>query len=255
MNQGKESLGHEDLRKICLQRASFYRFLVRAFKTEVDVAFLYITGGLQPKIAYLASFQSKGEFVEGARLLDELAREIKAIKTNQERDALLTNLAVEYVSMFLAMGKKPVFLTESANRTVEHVNYGSYFWKVKDAYQSLGFEKAKDFTEPEDHISVEFDFMAQLCSWTETSLEKNDFEYATRYLKLQKEFLDDHLTQWAFGVCDGIRAATQSTFYLALAYLTNGFLTMEVSLVALLESQLVALRKTLPQMQPQSGQS
>jgi putative dimethyl sulfoxide reductase chaperone len=255
MNQGKESLGLEDVRKICSQRASFYRFLARGFKIEVDVAFLYITRALQPKVAYLASFQSKGEFAEGSRLLDELSHEIKAIKTNQERDSLLTDLAVEFARMFLAVGKKPVFLTESANRTVEHVNYGSYFWKVKDAYQSLGFEKAKDFTEPEDHISVEFDFMAQLCGWTETSLEKNDFEYAARYLKLQKEFLDEHLAQWAFGVCDGIRGATQSTFYLALAYLTKGFLTMEGSLIALLESQLAAIRESLPQTQPQSAQS
>ena len=232
-----------------MRRADFYRFLARAFKKEVDVAFLYIATAFQPTVTFLSSWQSKGELADGARRLETLVSEIKSVKTNQQRDALLTNLAVEYASMFLSVGKTPVYLSESANTTADHVNYGESYFQVKDAYNSLGFEKSKDYLEPDDHISVELDFMAELCLWTRASLEKNDFEYAARYLKLQKEFLDDHLGKWHLKVCEGIRGTTSSTFYLALANLTSGFLNLELSLVPHLGTELETL-KTAKQAGP-----
>jgi TorA maturation chaperone TorD len=255
MSHETESLGLEDIRKICTRRAEFYRFLGRAFKKEVDVAFLYITAAFQPTVTFLTSWQSKGELADGARLIEVLVGEIKAAKTRQQRETLLTNLAIEYTGMFLGIGLKPVYVTESANDTSDHVNYRPVYFQVKDAYKSLGFEKSKDFLEPEDHISVELEFLAQLCSWTQTSIERNDLEYALRYLKLQKEFLDDHLLKWHLKVCEGMRSATTSTFYLAIANLTSGFLALEGSLIVLLETQLRAINEALKPKNAESDQT
>jgi putative dimethyl sulfoxide reductase chaperone len=255
MSEENESLGLEDLRKICSRRAEFHRFLSRAFKKEVDVAFLYISAAFQPTVTFLTSWQRKGELADGARLLEMATSEIKAATTKQQRETLLNTLAAEYASMFLGVGLKPVYITESANSTPEHVNYQRPYFEVKDAYKSLGFEKPNDFLEPEDHIAMELDFMGQLCGWTKECLETSNFEYASRYLKLQKEFLDDHLSKWHLKVCEGMRRATSSTFYVALANLTSGFLALEGELILFLEAQLETLSKTVTKKVAESEQT
>jgi TorA maturation chaperone TorD len=96
-----------------------------------------------------------------------------------------------------------------------------------EAYRSLGFEKEKGFPDPEDHIAVEFEFMATLCRWTSKTLEKEDVENALAYFNLQREFLRDHIMRWVPQLCEKLRDAATSSYYKGLADLTDGFITLD----------------------------
>lgn len=94
-------------------------------------------------------------------------------------------------------------------------------------YQRSGFEKRKDYLEPEDHIAVELDYMANLCKQTHSSLEEKNLGEALRYVYLQRGFLTSHLRRWVPELCESLKDAAGSKLYKSLAYLTNGFISME----------------------------
>ena len=95
----------------------------------------------------------------------------------------------------------------------------------------LGFEKVKEFKEPEDHIAVELDFMAKLCGWIKESLESDETDAAMGYLRNQREFMDDHIMKWVPELCERLKNASESKFYTALAHLTQGFLDADSTLI------------------------
>lgn len=127
----------------------------------------------------------------------------------------------------LGVGTDPVHLVESVYLGKDHLLYEQPYHDVLAAYRSLSFEKDKDFPEPEDHVSVEFQFMAKLCRWTSQTLDKKDVENAIAYLNLQKEFLRDHLIKWVPQLSRKLESTATTGFYKALAHLTLGFISME----------------------------
>lgn len=216
----------DEARKVNLTRSAIYAFLSRAFKLEIDEPFLQAIATIQPTIELLSSSDEDGEMNEGNKLLIEFTEQVSRVK-GEEKSELLTDLAAEYASLFLGVGETPVFLVESVYLGKEHLLYEEPYHEVLAAYRSLGFEKEKTFTEPEDHVAVEFEFMANLCTWTLRSLEGGDVGNAIAYLGLQKEFLGDHITRWVPALCKKLGDTATSSFYKALAHLTNGFLTMD----------------------------
>ena len=55
--------------------------------------------------------------------------------------------------------------------------------------------KNDQYHEPDNHIAVELMYMAKLCEMTGEEV-KSDKERNLRYLGLQREFLETHLSQW-----------------------------------------------------------
>lgn len=224
----KDQMPPSETEKVNTTRAAIYTFLSRAFRVEVDENFLQSIVAIEPTIRSLADSQNgeEEELEEGGRELLEFARKVKGL-SDHERGRLLTDLAVEYASTFLGVGLEHVYLVESVYLGKDHLLYEEPFHAVLEAYKSLGFEKAKDFSEPEDHVAVEFDFMAKLCQWTSQNLEKQDIENAIAYLNLQKEFLGDHVLRWVPDLCRKLGDAATTGFYKALAHLTLGFVTID----------------------------
>jgi TorA maturation chaperone TorD len=217
------------IQKVNVARAAIYNFLSRAFKVEIDEKFLESIVAIEPTIRALGDSQNVEEIEElekGSRELHEFALQVKALK-DDERRKLLEDLAVEYASLFLGVGQKHVSLAESTYLGKEHLLYEEPYNEIIQAYKSLGFEKEKDFHEPEDHLAVEFEFMAMLCQWTSQTLEKEDVESTLAYLNLQREFLRDHLLKWVPDLCRKLEGAAANGFYKALAHLTFGFITIE----------------------------
>jgi len=209
-----------------LTRATMYSFLSRAFKIEVDDRFLLEIGEVEPTLRLLSQSQAGNELKEADRLLAEFAEQSKDLK-GEKKESLLTELAAEYASLFLGMGPKPVHLVESVHLSKDHLLYQQPFHEIIQAYKSLGYEKEKGFQEPEDHVAVEFDFMAKLCRWTAKTLDDGDIEKAIAYLNLQKEFLRDHLNLWVPKLCQELEKAAASPLYKGLAHLTKGFVAMD----------------------------
>jgi anaerobic sulfite reductase subunit A len=232
---GKNALSLEDLRMVNLSREKLYAFLSRLFAKEVDAETLTTITAVQPAIDLLASSQETREFEDGSRLLQEFIAETKALPS-EGREGLIKDLRAEFAGLFLAVGfpyrrKEHLLTCESAFSGKYRTYYDRPYLQVRNLYRRSGFEKRKDFLEPEDHIAVELDYMANLCKQTHLSLEDENFEDASRYLQLQKGFLRDHLLKWVPQLCKSLKEGTESKLYKSLAHLTNGFTSMEEQVV------------------------
>jgi TorA maturation chaperone TorD len=212
--------------RVNVTRAAVYSFLSRAFKIEVDERFLMNIAEIEPTLRLLSESQASHELKEASRLLAEFTKQSKGLR-GEKKEGLLTDLAAEYASLFLGVGPKPVHLVESVYLSKDHLLYQQPYHEIIQAYRSLGYEKEKGFHEPEDHVAVEFDFMANLCRWTSKTLNDGEVEKAIAYLNLQKELLRDHLNQWVPLLCQELEKAASSPFYKALAQLTNGFTALD----------------------------
>ncbi len=227
----------DEARKVILTRGTLYRLLARGFSLEVDEPFLEWLLKLQPVIADLALNSESEEFKEGSRLLSKF---VGAVKSNYEKDkhAFLQGLAAEYASLFLNVGLKPVHLAESVYLGKDHLLYEEPYFDVVRIYQIYGFKKRASFREPEDHISVELEFMAHLCDLAVLSIEQGKEDYAVGYLKNQKEFLETHLAKWTPELAKKLRWASKNDLYLAIADLLVGFVSTERSFAPQLAEEL-----------------
>ena len=232
---GVGALSVEDVRTVNVSRERFYAFLSRLFAKEVDEEALNTIVTAQPTIHSLASSQEAEELKDGSRLLQDFIGQAGVLKGKEKQD-WITDLRAEYAALFLAVGmpykgKERLLTCESAYLGKHHTYYDRPFFLVKDAYKRSGFEKRKDYLEPEDHIAVELDYMANLCKQSQLSLEENNLEDTSRYLNLQKDFLRDHLLKWVPDLCKSLKETADSKLYKSLAYLTNGFISMEGEVV------------------------
>jgi TorA maturation chaperone TorD len=119
-------------------------------------------------------------------------------------------------------------------------------------YSSIGFQVPADFKEPEDHIAMQFKFMAVLSKKIGGAIEVTKYEDASRLLDIQNKFIVEHLNKWIPQCCRLlISAAKERNFYQAIAHLTEGFLAMDYELIQREMSQ--AIRQTQPGDSIQAG--
>jgi len=225
------------VRKATVTRGTLYRLLSRGFSTEVDEPFVDQLLKLQPVVSGLAEDSENEDFMEGSRILGKF---VKRVESDYERDrrGFLLKLAAEYASLFLNVGLKPVHLAESVYLGKNHLLYEEPYFDVVRIYGLYGFKKKTAFREPEDHISVELEFMAHLCDLVALSIEQGKGDYASGYLKNQKEFLEMHLARWVPELVGKVRWASENDFYLAMAALLQGFVAIEGSFVSRLSEEL-----------------
>jgi TorA maturation chaperone TorD len=221
----------EELGRAAAARTTVYNFLSRSFSREVDSQFLGVIMDIQPTLSVLARSAENDDMKKGADLLREFLEQSKK-NYQAHKEEFLTRLAAEYAALFLNVGPKPVFLVESVYLSKRHILYEEPYFEISKAYSLLGFEKAKDFSEPEDHIAVELEFMAKLSERTSENIAKENLDHAAKYVNLQREFLEYHLTKWVPTLTDRLKEATDNLLYTALAHLTRGFIAQDAYFVA-----------------------
>lgn len=228
----------EEIKKATMTRGTLYRVLSRGFSLEVDEAYLEWMVLLQPMIKQLSAHTDNEDFRKGS---EKLAVFVDSVKANYEKDKakFLQDLAVEYASLFLNVGSKPVYLAESVYLGKEHLLYEEPYFDVVRIYQLYGFKKRQSFKEPEDHIAVELEFMAHLCDLACRSLEQGKNDYGAGYMKNQEEFLDLHLSKWVPELVKKLRWASKNEFYLAIGDLLSGFTSTDRITASEFEEQLL----------------
>jgi TorA maturation chaperone TorD len=238
----KDARMTEELRRATATRTAIYNFLSRSFSREVDSQFLMIIIGIQPRLTELAGSGEDDDMKRGTDLLREFLEGSRG-KYEADMNEFLTGLAAAYAALFLNVGAKPVYLVESVYLSSRHILYEQPYFEMTKAYSLLGFEKSKDFLEPEDHIAVELEFMARLSERTSKSIAEDNFDHATKYLNLQREFLEDHLMKWVPALTGKLIEASDNLFYTALAYLTRGFIAQDSYFVTHAYSELTEAGK------------
>ena len=223
----------ETQRQISLAREGIYIFLSRVFMYEIDNEFLTVIAAVQPALESLSSSQRDEDLKKASDMLVTFREKAKTFE-GEERGKLLTDLAVEFAALFLVPGKdvgqERVWPWESAYFTDPPRMFDEPYHECIQAYRLVGYEKPKDFNEGEDHIALELDFMAHLCRLALTSIDGGRIDFAAGYVKLQKEFLQDHLLRWVGKFSSRLVKISKRRpleFYRAIAIVLDTFVTMD----------------------------
>jgi len=196
-------------------RAGTYAFLSRLYRVEADKALLE-----QISEMGLSTEVEEPDISEGYALLEQFI--------GRTTESTLTELAVDYARLFLGVSRgSGAFPYESVYTSEGRLFMQEARDEVLKVFREEGLDRADDFTEPEDHVSLEFEFMAFLCHKTLDALQKCDDEDALGYLEKQKVFLDNHILNWVPTFCKDVERFAQTDFYKAAAKITHGYLRLE----------------------------
>jgi putative dimethyl sulfoxide reductase chaperone len=209
-------------------RHEVYLFLSKMYKAEISMEFLAKLTEENIASQIKASLESEGgSMEEGARSLYEY------LGASRHRDLREVGgeLAEEYASLFFGTQKNGLHPSESYYRSKDHLIMQEAWEQVALAYLKAGVGKRESYSEPEDHITVELEFMGFLCKKTADALEKKHYRAAKNCLKIQKEFIQKHLGCWIPQFAEDVARRTRSPFYKSLASITGGFIEVERTLV------------------------
>lgn len=201
--------------KLNKKRVNLYMFLSHLYLMEVDAEMLQ-----DLKMIAFPEGDYEEELAEGYKLMK------RAIDAYSEKD--LEQLAADYAATFLAAGiaqGNGAFPYESVYTSRRKLVGQEARSRAADMYCQFGLKLGKPvFKIPEDHISVEFDFMAYLCGqWASAG----DSDKRKDILEFQKRFFEEHLYNWVLLLgADAERYAT-TDFYKGLAKITRGFMRLE----------------------------
>ena len=103
---------------------------------------------------------------------------------------------------------------------------------VRQFYERAGTDISEDCIEMPDHIGMELEFMGLLCKIEKELLESADHSSLLKCIELQKTFLQEHLSQWAYVCCEEVIKHAVFGFYKAVARFTIEFLKSEEEYVS-----------------------
>jgi len=207
-------------------REVFFNFLSRSFQVEVDDEYLEMVTALLPHIEKMSSQTEVVSLNTGGKLLNKFVNRLSGLNPVAKK-ALLLDLARDFAYLFLT-GVKSVPTCESVYSSPEHLlKQGSYSDSLK-IYNSIGFQAKADFKGSEDHIAIQFKFMAILANRFNKAIEAGDYEDASQTLDIQFKFYEEHLNKWIPKFCQLMfKVAEERNFYLAITHLTAGFLVLD----------------------------
>jgi len=210
-------------------RSAIYNFLSRMYEKEITTELLKEMIDEKSPILRVEGLQEipDDELKNG---LEKLRKYLEGLKERDLEEARL-ELAVEYANLFLGIKGKPPHPSESAYRSEDHLIMQEPMDEVLHAYWDAGVNKDKKFTEPADHIAVELQFMAYLCRKTAEALGRNEKDNALKYLKMQKDFLRNHLSLWISPFVKDILDTAEVDFYKGIAIITKRFVELDNSMI------------------------
>ncbi len=96
--------------------------------------------------------------------------------------------------------------------------------QVRDWYGRFGLELAGNYREPEDHVGMEFGFLAHLSQLALRALEAGERGRFDELVQAQRDFLSQHPLRWVPKWCRQMDANARTDYYRGLARLARGVL-------------------------------
>jgi len=118
---------------------------------------------------------------------------------------------------------------ESVYRTVDRLVFDAPTFEVRAEYRSLGVQAPNFNREPDDHLGLEFSFLALLCTRGLEALEGKDQTAVDDALEAQHRFLREHLLCWAADCLGLVEANAETAFYQGVGALGLGVLAHAAS--------------------------
>lgn len=205
-----------ELTALMNDRMLAYCFLARAYRTAPDASFveaLRVSGaGERPDDDPLASF-----FAD----LGEASREQVRI-----------DLTADYNRLFLGMSSHPIAPFESVFTSTNGLLMQEARDEVVTVFHSEGFMIDPQFDLPEDHLSLELEFMSLMAARTQKALEGGNQTEAARCITVQRVFLEDHLSRWVPAFCEKFAKQARTKFFRGLAAMTTEQIQIDKTLLA-----------------------
>ncbi len=121
----------------------------------------------------------------------------------------------EFDGVFVSPGRPPVSLYASSYMAGRQ--RGQLLAELREDLQQMGYERAADSNEYEDHLSALCDVMRGLIA----------DDAATDAFAAQQVFFRNYLAPWYDRVCSAMTDAEQTAFYRAVARFAHAFFTNE----------------------------
>ncbi|MCF0228139.1 MAG: molecular chaperone TorD family protein [Parasporobacterium sp.] len=198
-------------------RGNVYRFLARIFILEVDKKLL----NDMKKMTFPESDESD--------IGDGYAK-LKAYLAEASEENII-DTEVDYAKVFLAAGEATglaAFPYESIYTSKKKMMNESCTSDAEKYYAARGLKaKAGMYKIPDDHVGLEFEFMAVLCEEAASAADSENEAAYEKALKDQKEFFDRHIRKWVPVFCNDVIKYARTDFYKAVGMITRGFISQE----------------------------
>lgn len=149
----------------------------------------------------------------------------------QERDALkeeeYQKLHWDYTRMFIGPYKLPAPPWESAYLNEDRLLFQKETLEVRRSYLKYSFLPKHYLHEADDHLGLELDFMYHLTEMVLEKIKEKSLDEAQEMLTDQGAFLDEHLLRWALDLAEDIAKNAETDFYVGMAKILKGFLTID----------------------------
>lgn len=200
---------------IMTYRAGMYTLLHTLYKTEITASVLSSLKN--------AGFPEKSENADLELGYGQIRDYLKDLSNDTEKE--VEDLAVDFARIFLAAGinhGEAAFPYESVYTSKKKLVMQEAWEEVKKIYEQSGLAVTNAGADyKEDHIACECEFMAYLATQTRASA------HALKLIRQQREFLENHLLNWAGAFCDDILKFASTDLYRGLANVTKGFLALD----------------------------
>ena len=210
----EEPLTDEELAMLLEQRSNSLAFLSRLYLREVDETLLDELHDM----LYPAETEDE-KLDKGYRLFATYLSNLWAES--------LTELSIDYAKCFLgnsvdAFGA--AYPYESVYTSEKRLMMQAARDEVLAIYRSCGFTKREDWTEGEDHLALELEFVRALNDRALAALNSGSYDEFTRLMTTQRNFMEFHVVGWVPMMTADLKRFAQTKFYQGLAYITEGFL-------------------------------
>ena len=186
-------------------RINFYALISRLLMSEADDALLDTIENDENIMEFFPSYKKwdRRKNLSRKELLESYI------------DADFTNLFLLHLIPYESFYTREDQMMETAGENPVLQLYNEYNFRV-----DLGKARAVSA----DHIGIEFEFMYMLCTAEKKALEDEDIDAAAGIAQIQKDFLKDHLLEWAPMFLLNVKSEAGTAFYFDAADLALEFM-------------------------------
>jgi TorA-specific chaperone len=212
-----------DLAGLMRGRAQIYGMLARLFRVEVDLDALR-------ELQHMRFPQSTGveDINSGLRKMYQYLR--------FAWEDSVVELAIDYVNTFIGHGVNgysAAYPFESVYTSERRLLMQEARAEMLDELRSEGLKRG-EWTEGEDHIALELEFMQRLSLKCADALEAEGDESddeAVAVVRKMYTFLENHLINWIPMLAEDMKSYAQTDFYAGLGELTLGYVEYDETIL------------------------
>lgn len=213
------------------RRATGWRALALTFYEPVPDWIDDLQSGRLLKHLQLATGWLDSDRERFAGPLQHLSELTQGYADNQP-EALLHELKVEYARLFIGPDHVPVPPYESVYRDIDPASgrpliMGPTAIAVSALYESHGLRQPEGHRDLPDHVATELEFVYFLCRKEADAWRSGELDQAKELRRTQRTFLTEHLGRWWPSFFERLVAASPAGVYRVVGELATAYLAVE----------------------------